>query len=58
MTTKRRAEDLVGTIPGVRDVHDNLRVGSWGEDARTSAATGGTAPHTVTPAPTPPGGRR
>jgi hypothetical protein len=55
---KRRAEDLVEAIPGVRDVHNNLRVGSWDEGARTGTAAGGTAAHTVTPAAAPSGGRR
>jgi hypothetical protein len=29
---KRNAEDLVESIPGVRDVHNNLRVGRWNEN--------------------------
>lgn len=38
---KRRAEDLVERIPGVRDVHNNLRVGAW-DETRSGTAAGGT----------------
>jgi osmotically-inducible protein OsmY len=45
---KRKAEDVAESIPGVRDVHNNLRVGQW-DDGRgggqtiAAAASGATA---------------
>jgi osmotically-inducible protein OsmY len=41
---KRKAEDLVESIPGVQDVHNNLRVSHWDESRgydRSSGMTGG-----------------
>ena len=40
---KRKAEDLVESIPGVHDVHNNLRVSQWDENQnRGIDRTGGT----------------
>jgi osmotically-inducible protein OsmY len=44
---KRKAEDLVETIPGVHDVHNNLRVSHWDEN-RTYAGAPATNTNTAT----------
>lgn len=40
---KRKAEDLVESVPGVHDVHNTLRVSQW-DDTRYGGATGAGAP--------------
>jgi hypothetical protein len=47
---KRRAEDLAENIPGVREVHNNLRVGRWDDTASSgrTAATSGSMQGTAT----------
>jgi hypothetical protein len=40
---KRKAEDLVESIPGVHDVHNNLRVGHWDENRGLDRTGSGTA---------------
>ena len=54
---KRKAEDLVESIPGVHDVHNNLRVGHWDEHRgaeRTGSGMGtGTSPTQMNAANTP-----
>jgi hypothetical protein len=39
---KRKAEDLVESIPGVHDVHNNLRVSTWDDNRYGAGGTGGT----------------
>ena len=36
---KRKAEDLVEAIPGVQDVHNNLRVGPWDNGKKDEGRT-------------------
>jgi osmotically-inducible protein OsmY len=48
---KRKAEDLVESIPGVHDVHNNLRVGHWDESRnldRTGSGMNAGTPQTNT----------
>ena len=61
---KRKAEDIVESIPGVHDVHNNLRVGQWEEHRYAAggttggASTGGTTTSNQTTASNTPGTRR